>query len=62
MTNILSLFAYFVFTTILQNASKIINYYKWETLINFFREKERKKMSEGKKKRKKSLFACPPLC
>jgi len=29
----------------------IINYYKWEALISFLGEKERKNTSEGKKKR-----------
>jgi len=39
------------------NIEQIINYYKWEALINFLREKERKK---GKnKKLKKSAFARP---
>jgi len=38
--------------------SKIINYYKWEALISFLGEKERKTTSEGKKKRKKiGVFA-----
>jgi len=40
----------------------MINYYKWEALINFLREKERKNMSEGKKKIKKDrTFARPSL-
>ena len=30
-----------------------MNYYKWEALINFLREKERKNTSEGKKKENK---------
>jgi len=39
--------------------SKIINYYNWEALISFLEKKERKNMSEGKKKRKKKLCVCP---
>ena len=43
------------------NIDEIINYYKWEALkvINFLRGKERKNMSEGKKK--DCAFACPCL-
>jgi len=37
-----------------------MNYYKWEALISFLREKERKNTSEGKKeKKKKRLCICP---
>ena len=37
-----------------------MNYYKWEALINFLREKETKKHVGGKKKKKKDRsFARP---
>jgi len=37
--------------------------YKWEALINFLRENERKNTSEGKKeKKKKGSYVCPPVC
>jgi len=39
--------------------SKIINYHKWEALINFLREKERKNTSEGKKEKKKTIMRLP---
>jgi len=39
-----------------------MNYYKWEALINFLREKEEKNTLEGKKKKKKECaFAWPSL-
>ena len=40
----------------------MLNYYKWEALISFLGEKERKNTSEGKKKRKKiRAFPRPSL-
>ena len=42
----------------IEQSNKLL--FKWKALISFLREKERKKTSEGKKKRKKNCaFATP---
>jgi len=43
--------------------SKIINYYKWEALINFLEGKRKKKHVRGKKEKKNKdcAFARPSL-
>ena len=44
--------------------AKIINYHKWEALINFLREKERKltrRREKKEKKKKDCVFARPSL-